>query len=351
MYGMAIADVFDTPARTDAAVHAPAPTIPVDLLKYEEIIVFFSGGKDSVACVLYLLSLGVEPSRIELHHHAVDGKEGSTLMDWPVTSAYCQAFANAFGLRYVETWKVGGFEGELLRENAGTAPVAIPMPSGEYVRIGGERSKANTRMKFPQVSANLQVRWCSSVVKIEVGARYLNTVERFRDGRKRLVVTGERAEESAARANYAVFEPHRCDNRGGRFVDRWLDHWRAVHQFTEQQVWDLLRAYRVLAHPSYFVGLGRASCRYCIFGGPNQWATMQQIDPQGFATIAQHERRFGITIHRSRSVEEQASRGVPLAGARTAWAAIAMSPNFDLPILMDEWVMPCGAFGENAGPT
>ncbi|WP_431217072.1 hypothetical protein ACQ86N_22505 [Puia sp. P3] len=38
------------------------------------IIVAFSGGKDSIAMVLYLLEQGVDRRRIHLHHHDVDGE-------------------------------------------------------------------------------------------------------------------------------------------------------------------------------------------------------------------------------------------------------------------------------------
>jgi len=52
-----------------------------DLLSYDNYLVFFSAGKDSVACVLHLLEMGVPASRIELAHHRVDGAEGSDLFD------------------------------------------------------------------------------------------------------------------------------------------------------------------------------------------------------------------------------------------------------------------------------
>lgn len=53
--------------------------------RYEKIIVAFSGGKDSLACVLRLLDLGVLPEQMELWHHDVDGREDPDyhLMDWP----------------------------------------------------------------------------------------------------------------------------------------------------------------------------------------------------------------------------------------------------------------------------
>ena len=48
-----------------------------------KIIVAFSGGKDSVAMVLYLLDLGIDKSRIELHHHLVDGKNQNLfVLNW-----------------------------------------------------------------------------------------------------------------------------------------------------------------------------------------------------------------------------------------------------------------------------
>jgi tRNA(Ile)-lysidine synthase TilS/MesJ len=46
-----------------------------DLNSYDVIVVAFSGGKDSIACVLHLLELGGPRERIELWHHDVDGRE------------------------------------------------------------------------------------------------------------------------------------------------------------------------------------------------------------------------------------------------------------------------------------
>lgn len=337
-------------AAAPAGFAAMRNPVAPDLSEYEEFVVFFSGGKDSVACALHLLELGIPAHRIELHHHAVDGKEGSTLMDWPCTTAYCEAFAKAFGFRYAESWKVGGFEREMLRENTGTAPIAVPLHDGRIVHTGGDRAKPNTRRKFPQVAASLMVRWCSAALKVDVGSRYLTSNQRFADGKKRLVITGERAQESAARAHYAVFEPHRADRRNGRRVTRWLDHWRPVHGWTEHQVWEILERWRIQCHPAYEIGLGRASCRHCVFLGDDQWATMRQVDPGGFGRVAAYEREFGVTIHRTRSVTERADRGSPLPGANTHWRAVAMCASWELPIVVERWTRPAGAFAENAGP-
>ena len=81
-----------------------------DLNGYDLIVVSFSGGKDSTACVLDLLERGVDRHRIELWHQDVDGA-GDSFVDWPVTRAYCQAFADAMEIKIRFQHKDGGFRG------------------------------------------------------------------------------------------------------------------------------------------------------------------------------------------------------------------------------------------------
>lgn len=320
------------------------------LLTYAIVIVAFSGGKDSVACVLHLLEMGVPRERIELWHHDVDGREGSNLMDWAPTRAYCQAFADALGLRLFFSWKQGGFEGEMLRENAYTRPTSFETPSG-LVTLGGGRGKQATRRVFPQVTANLSQRWCSAYLKIDVGRKALNRQERFRHKRV-LFVTGERAEESKAREHYAVLEPHACDARESGRLGRHVDAWRPVHRWTVEQVWAIIEAHRINPHPAYKVGLGRTSCQFCIFGSPDQWATVRALDPERFSRIAAFEAEFKKTIKRKRSVTEVADRGTPYPFSE-ADAALAQGHDHPEPIVLQpgEWRLPLGAFASGCGPT
>lgn len=321
-----------------------------NLADYDRFLVYFSGGKDSVACFLWLLEQGIPVEKIELHHHLVDGREGSKLMDWPITTDYCKKFAEAFGVRISFSWKEGGFEREMLRKDSPTAPVHFFTQDGRKMQIGGKGDN-NTRLKFPQVSADLSVRWCSSYLKIGVGESYVVNDMVFREG-KTLVLTGERAEESTARAKYKVFEPYRADNRNGARVQRWLDVYRAVHSWSEQQIWDIYRKFGVNPHPAYHLGLGRTSCMACIFGNAKQWAMLQHYMPSHFNAISDYEERFGVTIKRGSSVKEIAAKGV-VPELDQFWLEIAMGEIFTPPILIDpaKWTYPLGAFGESSGPT
>jgi len=185
-----------------------APSVEIN--DYDRIVLCMSGGKDSIACLLNLIDIGVDLSMVELWHHDVDGREGSTLMDWPFMADYNRQLAAAFGLPIYFSWLEGGFEGEMLKEDSYSRPHHVETPDGLItLERDTRRAKPGTRMKFPQVSANLQTRWCSSALKIDVGRRALNNQSRF-DGKKVLFITGERREESPNRAKYNQLEPQTC---------------------------------------------------------------------------------------------------------------------------------------------
>lgn len=337
---IALFDITDAP---DPRAHFGKP----DLESYDIFVVFFSGGKDSVAAVLHLLEQGVDPSKIELHHHRVDGNEGSDLFDWPVTDAYVKSFANALHLPLYFSWKEGGLEGEMLRDNQRTRPTWFETPDG-LMTSGGTTGKLGTRLKFPAVSADLRVRFCSAYGKVDPGSKVITGQTRFY-GKRTLVVTGERAEESANRAKYLAFEPHRTDRRNGR-NERHVDQYRAVHAWEESEVWAIMERWGVRAHPAYFLGFGRCSCQMCIFGSKDQWATIRQISPQRFQRIADYERQFAHTIRKDVSVEQLADMGRAYPAATPERAEIALNREYDLDIITENWELPAGAYGENAGP-
>ena len=321
--------------------------LPLD--QYDVIAVGYSGGKDSLAALLDLLERGVPPSKIELHHHDIDG-QGEKLMDWPCTHAYVKATAEALGIPVVFSWREGGFVREMLRDNAPTAPVAYER-EGQRTVLPTKRESLGTRMKFPQVSADLSVRWCSAYLKIDVMARVLANDPAYQ-GKKILVVTGERRQESSARAKYTETEVHRTNTK-----NRTVDQWRNVIDWSEEQVWDIIKRWNVRCHPAYQVGFGRTSCLACIFGDADQWASVNKLAPERFKRIADLERDFRSTIRKGQSVEDLAAHGNEFVSEKPSeLRALAMSSDAftkDLFFLVpgETWSPPAGAYKRCGGPS
>lgn len=327
----------------------------IDLSIYDKFIIFFSSGKDSLASLLHLIDLGVDTSKIELWHHDVDGREGSALlMDWPFMVDYTKKLAQAFNIPIYFSWLRHGFEGEMLKDNSYGHPHHVETPDGVIILDRDlRRSKPSTRLKFPQVSANLQTRWCSSALKIDVGRRALNNQDRLLN-LKTLVLSGERREESPNRARYNQFEIHSSDCRNGR-KGRYVDSWRPVLHWEEERVWDALKRHGVIAPVPYRLGWGRSSCMKCIFNGPDIWATLNEYYPGSLEQIADYEKKFDTTINRNKiPILDVAAKGNPmLIDDRDAFEQ-SLKKEYTLPIIdkASSWKLPKGAFDRSGcGPT
>lgn len=329
----------------DSGSYFSAPEI--DINDYDKIIVCSSGGKDSIACLLHLLDIGVELSKIELWHHDVDGNEGSTLMDWRFMRDYMRKFSQIMKVPLYFSWLEGGFEGEMLKQDSYSLPHKIETPDGLLTLPRDKRrSKPGTRLRFPQQSASLQTRWCSSALKIDIGRRALNNQLRFNNSRV-LFITGERREESANRAKYNQLEAHACDRRAGRKA-RHVDAWRPVLHWSEDRVWHILEKYRVMPPVPYRLGWSRSSCACCIYNSPVIWSTIAEHFPDRVREIAAYEACFDTTISRKRlSVLELAKQSRPLEINDLVALEQASQIEYTLPVLLPEqeiWTVPAGAY-------
>ncbi|GAB0120054.1 adenine nucleotide alpha hydrolase family protein [Acidisoma sp. 7E03] len=241
----------------------------------------------------------------------------------------------------------------MLRDNSPTAPICFETPVGKLGRVGGA-GPSGTRLRFPQVSADLRVRWCSAYLKVDILAALIRAQARFLD-RRTLVVTGERGQESRARAGYAVFEPDRTDTRNGSRRRRHVDHWRPVHHLDERAAWALMQRHGIVPAPASRLGWSRLSCMGCIFGGPDQWATLRAIAPAWFERIAAYEDLFGCTIQRQLGIRVLADRGRPFEAALAQPDLVrrALSSDWDQPVRIapSAWQVPAGAYGRGGGPT
>ncbi len=317
-----------------------------EVAKWDKVIVAFSGGKDSIACVLAAIDAGIPRDKMELWHGEVDGREGAAFMDWPITPAYCRAFAAAFGIPIYFSWKKGGFEREMLRENQRTAPTSFEDGTGGVITMGGTRGKLSTRRKFPQVGADLKTRWCSAYLKIDVMSMAIRNMPRLR-GLNICVVTGERAEESKSRAKYKTVEIHRAAGPGRKVL-----HVRPIHGWSEDRVWGIIGKHRIRVHPCYYMGWGRCSCMFCIFGNKNQFASAAVCSPSGAQKLVNYENEFQQTIKRNIPIDTLIGQGTPYEAITPELIAMSQSTEYTLPIVMEpgQWLLPAGAYGESCGP-
>ncbi len=336
-----------------SAARRPDTTRLLPLGQYDKVIVSFSGGKDSVFLPLdmkeRLEAAGLPLDRMQLWHQHIDGEPSKDVpfMDWPVTESYCKAFAAHLGVKLLFQWRHGGFKREMLKDNDRSAPVSFDRQDGTIGTAGGIKGAISTRRKFPQVSADLSVRWCSASLKIDTAAIALNNEPAFKKARI-LFLTGERREESAARSRYAELEVHRCSTRSRR-----VDAWRSAIDQTEAQVWAKMALHGINPHPAYWLGWGRVSCLACVFGMADQWASVRAVAPDLFDRIAGYERDFGCTIKRGRSVVDQADAGKAFGqcGDREL-VALALGRSYPQEfITLDLWKPPPGAFRHCGGPT
>lgn len=326
-----------------------------DLHSYDKYIIAFSGGKDCTACFLWLLDQGIDKNKIELWHHLVDGQE-KPFMDWPVTKGYCKAFANHFQVPIYFSWKEGGFRKEMNRNEESTAPITFEAPSEKYgidgvtwISVGGKGPK-NTRLKFPQVSADLKTRWCSAYLKIDVCASAIRNQKRF-EGIKTVVISGERGEESPARSKYRIQEPDRSDNRGGKKVNRFVDRLRPIRDWKEMDVWEIIEKYKVVVHPCYYLGWSRCSCLLCIFGNRDQFASANLVAPHQANQVINEEEKFGVTIKRKTSLIQLIMAGTPYKTITKRLVEIAMGEDYNENLISNNWILPAGAYGEGCGPS
>ena len=169
------------------------------LEEYNLIVVLFSGGKDSTACFLKLLEMGVPKEKIELWHHDIDGGHPTRRMDWKCTQNYVQAVADAFDVVLRVSYRVNGFFGELYRIGASEPIEWIDPDTGEvrqcrlssnYLKCKELKEQATEemeellkkygyRMKFPAKSPDLSRRWCSAYLKICVADSVVSNLDRL----------------------------------------------------------------------------------------------------------------------------------------------------------------------------
>ncbi|MDD4970844.1 MAG: phosphoadenosine phosphosulfate reductase family protein [Paludibacter sp.] len=316
-----------------------------ELSYYDKIILSTSGGKDSTAFILFLLESGARADQIEMWHQSIDGKgeTGMSFFDWPATEGYVKKLAEHLGLALSFQWREYGFYGELFRQNERTKDVWIERNGLLRKLPSSESGHLSTRLKWPAKTANLNVRWCSAYLKIDVASRALNNIPELQDKRI-LFITGERREESAARAKYNESELHRTNSKR-----KLVHHWRPVIDWSERQIWEMMKKYSILPHPAYYLGFPRLSCRSCIFYSKDHWATLKEVQPEVVEMISNIEEHLKFTIENRFTVNELATMGKSSLSEDNFKYVKLATTEYTGPIITDQWELPIGAFGKGGG--
>ena len=367
IYGKGIKIKPRVPGRSDTE-HFRKIYLPelFPLEDYDLIVILISGGKDSVACYLKLLELGVPKEKIEFWHHDIDGGHPSRRMDWRCTQNYIRALAEAEGIKLRVSYRVNGFFGELYRIGASEPIEWIDPDTGEikqckrsanYEKCREIKEQATAemeellkqfgyRMKFPAKTGDLSRRWCSAYLKICVADAVVSNLDKLGEleqlGGKRmkfpskggthsgrrcsgnlkasvqdsvtvnlketrrekriLVVSGERRGESAGRAKYNEMEIHRTNAEAK--AHRTVHQWRCCIDYTEKDVWELLKRHHVNPHPCYRIGWNRCSCAMCIFSTPRLFAGFRELFPEEFAKLQLDEEILGFTVDNKKNLAD-----------------------------------------------
>lgn len=382
---------------------------------YDLVVVLLSGGKDSIACYYKLLELGVPKEKFEFWHHDIDGGHPSRRMDWRCTQNYVRAFAEAEGVPLRTSWRVNGFFGELYRIGASEPVEWMDPETGEicqcklspsYLQCMEIKEKATEdmeeqlkqhgcRMKFPAKTGDLSRRWCSAYLKIMVADTVMSNLSRLEElerlGGKRqkfpakggthqgrwcsgslkaavqdsvtanlektkndvkiLVVSGERRGESAGRSKYNEMEIHRTNATAK--AHRLVHQWRPVIDYSEKDVWEVLKRHKVNPHPCYRAGWNRCSCAMCIFSTPPLFAGIKELYPEDYELLKQDERILGFTLDNKRDLDTFVGNAQSCVyhGDEAAVRSLVTGVFSVDDVYADQWMYPAGAFhGAEGGP-
>lgn len=231
----------------------------LQLRDWSWVVVNFSGGKDSSACLLQVLQeaeqCGFPRDRIILSHQCLGRQE------WKGTLQLVKDVAEKYKLPlHVTAYR-----------NKDQKPLSLL----EYVRKRG---------KWPD-SSN---RYCTSEFKRGPGNRVLTELRRQHPGHI-LQCFGFRAEESAARCKRSELSYNNRASTAAWGVWDWLP----IHKMREEEVWSAVRASGMPVHPAYALGMRRLSCVFCIFAPQAQLVLAGQHNTELLEEYAKVEQEIG----------------------------------------------------------
>lgn len=294
----------------NAAANIGRAAWTVDLRDYDVILVNSSAGKDSQAMLSYLVALadrqGVSRDRF-LVVHADLGR-----VEWEGTRELAEEQAAAYGLRFETVARNEDLLNQVkTRRRTLDAEAATLRAEADTLAAGGwtafaalAAADADRKTNTPAWPSST-ARYCTSDQKTSQVAKLMTRLaaEHRAAGHTRpiriLNCLGIRAAESPARAKKTPLGVDPATN-SRRDVTRWLP----IFDWSDDLVWQTIRASGVRHHGAYDAGMPRLSCVFCVLAGQRELILAARLNPGLAAEYLAAEQEVGHTFKKDLSMAE-----------------------------------------------
>lgn len=227
------------------------------------LVINHSGGKDSQAMMIHLLSSGV-PREQMLVVHACLGA-----MEWPGAM-------------------------ELARDQAMAAGIPFIVAKAEKSLLDMVERRFANRPEVPSWPS-ASTRQCTSDLKRGPIQREIRRFAKWNGYNLIINCLGLRAQESSGRAKRAEFSKMGVSNS----VATWYEY-LPIHQWKREEVFGAIAGDGQEPHYAYALGNERLSCVFCIMASKNDLRIGAEHHPELLEKYNQLEKTTNYTMHMSR---------------------------------------------------
>ncbi|MFD9690382.1 phosphoadenosine phosphosulfate reductase family protein [Kitasatospora sp. NPDC059146] len=270
----------------------PSPKRHSPFAKADQIMVFSSGGKDSLV-MQHLVCTAAEAAgaldKVVVIHNDLGRTDSGEPVEWPGTLDLVHRQSARYGVPVIVTQREqGGLFQQFTRE----------------------------RQMWPSANA----RWCTSDQKEGPGKKQVTRFVTWRRAERpgeHVVVyyaLGLRGAESKGRAGKPEFVIDRAASNSRRTVIRW----HPIIEMTDRQVWETIRDHQLEYHWAYDLGMDRLSCRLCVLATKDDLVRSAQLGPQLAEDYAGAEESTGHTFKHGLSIADVRVLAGPVARGRRA---------------------------------
>lgn len=299
------------------------------LADYDVILINSSAGKDSQAMLTYLVQLadeqGVPRPRL-LVVHANLGR-----VEWPGTLALAREQAATYGLQFETVARTEDLLDQVVsrRHALDAAAAALQVEAATLDAAGRTEvavevaAQADRKLKtaaWPSSTA----RFCTSDQKTSQVAKLMTRLatqhrqEHPDAGPIRILnCLGIRAAESPDRAKKVPFGLDQAATNGRRTVHRWLP----IFDWSDAQVWSLIRSSGIPYHPAYDAGMPRLSCVFCVLAGRRELVIAARLNPELLQEYLAVEQRVRSDFKHGLSMKDIAAEAALSGGQQPEGAS------------------------------